>query len=220
MEKLSFHTDKKKTKLELDLENYSEKIKTYNYQKLEHELDKLNKKLNVQYINANNYDIITKDISDNAQEKNRLYMRKMTSETAKWIGYAIKEKDDDFSSVWNLINATFASRTINPDYSDVRLALDEGVSFMDTLSLEGLKMYKKFMVSIANSVLFDNKDFDQAVKNAKNFIIALNERFGDDHYYSDTILTKNWQTYYKYTMQQKSVKDYLKICDKNNLFIK
>ena len=106
-----------------------------------------------------------------------------------------------------LINATFSSRTINPDFNNLRLALDEGVSFMDTLSLEGLKMYKKFMVSIANSVLFEKDTFEVATKKAKNLILALNNEPTDSHFYAKTILPKTWKTYYKYVMQQKKCID-------------
>lgn len=214
MSELNFHCESKKTKLDLELEEYVKKINDFNKDKLQKELEKLDKKLVVPYVSAKTYDIDNKDISKDATEKNRLYMRNITSSTAKWIGYAIQQTEKDYSSTWSLINATFSSKTIKPDYDSIRMALDEGVSFMDTLSLEGLKMYKKFLVSIANSVLFEKDSFESSAKKAKNLILALNEEANDTHYYAGTILPKNWKTYYKYIMQQKSCLDCLK--QKNN----
>ncbi|MGN1222040.1 MAG: hypothetical protein ACI4TT_02265 [Christensenellales bacterium] len=216
MSELNFHCESKKTKLDLELEEYSKKINSLDKEKLQKELEKLNRKLVVPYVTVDTYEIDNKDISKDATEKNRLYMRNVTSSTAKWIGYSIQQSGRDFSSTWNLINATFSSRTINPDFNNLRLALDEGVSFMDTLSLEGLKMYKKFLVSIANSVLFEKDSFETSAKKAKNLILALNEEANDLHFYSGTILPKNWKTYYKYIMQQKSCLDCLKQKEKED----
>ena len=204
MSQLNFHYEQKKTKLQLDIEEYGKKIKMYTKEKLEKELEKLNKKLVVPYIAFVDCETVSKDISNDCQEKNRLYMRKLTSETAKWIGYAIQQTtQQDFSNTWKLLNATFVSKTVQPDYYNFKLDVYEGASFMDTLSLEGLKMYKKFMVSVANYVLYDKLDFESSVKKAKQLVIALNDKMTDDHYYSDKILPNNWQIYYKYVMQQK-----------------
>lgn len=196
--------------MQLELEAYAKKISTLDADAVAKELEKINKKLVVPYVALDTYETVKKDISKNAEERNRLYFRKVASETAKWVGYAIQKTNNDFATTWHMINAVFASPSINPDYDDVRLAVDDGVSFMDTLSMAGLIMYKRYMTSIANSVLYQGYSFDAAARSAKQLVLAINDSMYDNHFYSDTTLPKTWQTYYKYAMQQKACLDHIK----------
>ena len=214
---LEFHKDLKKTKLELGLEEYSKKIERLDEENLEKELSRVNKKLVAVYILTDIFQPESRDISQNSTEKNRLYMRKVTSEISKWVGCAIKQTNNDFSGAWRLINATFVSQTTSPDYKNKRIKLYEGVPFMDLLSLNGLQMYKKYMLSIANSVLFEKKPLDMAIQNAKKIVMALNEFPNDLHFYADAVLPRNWQTYYKYAMKQKIVLNKIKTLQKDGL---
>lgn len=212
MEKLNYHKDNAyKTKLELEIDKFMGELSGYDVEKLKKELEKVNKKLVVPYANVDTGIVTEVDIKDDVEEKNRLYMRKVLCNTAKWIGFTIKKSGRDYAMIWNLINSTFSSRQVGPEFDNERVALGENIAFMDTLSLDGLRMYKKFLVSVANSVLYEGKCFEEATLQAQRLIKDLNDFYSDIYYYDDKVLPKNWQKYYKYTMKQKAILVNIKI---------
>lgn len=199
-----------KTKLDLDLEQYGIKVSKMSASKLFDELEKVESKMVVPFIDPKTYDVVNINIKDDIEQKNRIYMRKVISSATKWIGYAIKKCDCDYADVWKTINATFVSPNVMPNYNSIHLAVDEGQSIMDCLSLEGLKLYKKFLLSIANKVVFENQKFGYAVKQSKYLQMAICDDNFDDVAFDRYILPRTWQTYYKYEMKQKMLKTEIK----------
>lgn len=193
----------RKTQLDLELEEYENKVQSFSEDQIEKELEKISKKLVVNFRPQHSNKKVPVDISNNSEQKNRLFMRNKLMETTKWIGYIVKKVEGDYSIIWRQINATFVSKNILPDYDSTKLQLPDGVKFMDTLSLQGLKMYKKFLMCFANAVLFENSKIEVATKKAKYIQFALMEDLPNEKLFDELVLPKNWQTAYKTIMKQK-----------------
>ena len=201
--KLDYKVDSQKSKEEEQVDKYIKLIQFYDKQKIASEFVRINSKLAVPFVDAQTSNDVGVDISNDAEQKNRLYVRRLSAKMAKWVNSAIQLKKLDYSKTWQMINATYASPTMYPDYDSKRIVLGNRYSFADTLSLKGLMMYNKFLLSIANSVLFDDRSFLTAVKLAK--VMVFPQKFNEDKLYDNKILPKNWPSYYKYAMQQKAL---------------
>lgn len=188
-----------KTKLELDLENFEQKIKDYSEEKLKKNLLDINKKLFVKY-NLHNR-IIELDISSNAEQKNRLYLRKKMSKTTKWVNYMLNKRLIDFSDGWNYINAVFVSKDANPNYASDKMPYLSN-SFLATLSLKGLSEYNKYLTLIVDEAVFKNQPFKKSVNFAKITLLDMGN-VHNNSYYDNLKLTDGWKTAYKNVMKQK-----------------
>lgn len=203
---LDFH--KEKTRISADLEKFMLKASKFDAEQTAKELADLNKKLVVPFVDDRTGAKVLVDISNNAEQKNRLYFRKKISTIAKWISVAIKRSNADYSAMWNLMNATFASKTIMPDFENGRLLVEDRFSFMDTLSLDGMIKYKQFLTIIAHKVLAEDYSFASACRLAKNQVFGFVNN--DQTIYDSKTLPTTWNTYYKHTMKQKILLEHQK----------
>lgn len=210
-------TKKRKTALDLELEQYQSKIKLLDQAKLQKELEKLEKKCSGNFVNANTGKVVTLDILNNAEQKNRLYVRKNIMSTTKWIGYLVKHIGEDYAVTWQHINATFVSKNILPDWINTRLENSADTSFLDTLSLKGLKLYNKYLICIANMVIFEKYDLSDATQQAKYHQFAIMDELQDQSLFDVYILPKTWKTLYKTIMKQKFCKDQLELINNKTI---
>lgn len=209
----------KKTKLELQLEEYRKKVKTMDYDRLVQEKEKIDKKLVVPYISLRKYNIENIDIANNAQEKNRIFMRKKISAVTKWVNYVISNRNLDFAYMWSQIDAMFASDNFVVDTNNKRLKLLNGVSFKDTLSLKGLAKYKVFLQSFVDNCLFKNeKNINKAMLDAKEVEMSLTKKEDRELLFDNKALPKNCDKYYENIMRQKAVCEEMKLKKPIELF--
>lgn len=231
-----------KTKFDDELLAYKDRLKKMDYDRLLVEKEKIDQKLVVPYLvkGRNGYEIENIDISADKRAKNRIYMRKMLGIATKWTNLVINnqkkidsqneefalcggekvsyDEESYFAMRWADIEAMFASSTTLPDRQNKNIPTKSGVGMKQVLSLNGLVMYKKFLISFANNFLFNKKPFNESLRDAKYLEMSLNGGADKNLYFDKHILPENFDKYYRIEMKQKALDEALKLKKPIKLF--
>ena len=202
--------EKENLTVSINMNDYQKKIENYDFNKLLAEKEKILNKQNVSYtyVSLGSYYTQQINISENPDEKNRIYVRKKVAMLSKIISGQLSSFAVDYASYWKYINDEFLKTTSDPDYVTARLQ-GKTVPFADKLNLQGLTAYKRFLV-----VLSDNLEktpyFNFAVQNALDAEIEYDQDLNRDKFYTRYFLPQSIDSIFKNLMKEKIVDNRLK----------
>ena len=102
--KLDFKADSQKSKEEEKVDEYIKLIQSYDKQKIASEFVRINSKLAVPFVDAQTSNDVGVDISNDAEQKNRLYVRRLSAKLAKWVNSASRRVYKKNNSIWQKTN--------------------------------------------------------------------------------------------------------------------
>lgn len=215
--------EKDKLTVAINMQDYKNKIKDYDFAKLEKEKQKIEDSLNVNYIQmgVGMYFSNKKNIANDPDEKNRIYVRKKVSIVVKIISGQLSKTAVDFASYWKYINDEFLKTTSDPDYVSAKLQ-GKNVPFADKLNLQGLVAYKRYLILLSDS-LEKIPFFKMAVQVALDAECDADRDMHRENFYTRSFLPNDIDAIFKKLMKEKIVSERMKelgntkIADKEEL---
>ena len=181
----------------LNMTDYLTKIEKMTKKQLLKEYEKIREKLVVKYLvtGLRNYFEQEENIADNAEEKDRIYIRKKLSAVVKMVSGQLSNFADNYSAFWKEINKTFIESTPYSRHANAILE-DKDIAFSNKLSLQGLQAYKKFLLVLSHYLQKTNS-FQYSLSKAIECEVDADKDKPRDNFYSKKFLPVSIETVYK-----------------------
>ncbi len=189
--------DKFESQYLINMSDYREKVEKMTANQLFKEQEKIREKLVVRYliIGLKEYFEEEENIADNAEEKDRIYIRKKLSGVVKMVSGQLSNFADNYSAYWKEINKTFIESTPYSRHANAILE-DKDIAFSNKLSLQGLQAYKKFLLVLSH-YLEKTNSFQYSLSKAIECEVDADKDKPRDNFYSKKFLPVNIETVYK-----------------------
>lgn len=203
-----------KTRFEfaVNMTDYKKKIEDFDYDKLQAERQKLLDKQCLNYIYmpiVTRYEVKRLNISDNPEEKNRIYLRKKVTMAIKDINAKLDDYVVDFSSCWRYFNEEFLKTTSNPYIATATLE-KKSVPTSDRLGLMGLRAYYHFLLFLGDAIEMYPSNFEFATQLALEKEQDVDAKFNRDEFFTRLFLPNNIDAIYKNLAREKCLNDRIK----------
>ena len=151
----------------LDLADYESKLDEMSRLDLVYEKARLAERMDMKYLKLYEYDVKeqVENISENAEEKERIFLRHRLKFIIKMINSELKKKFvQDYSSTWHEVNKNFDISSFKPFFAEK--VLEKTVTFADRLSTEGMKAYKNYLLFLHDNLSNKNLDVEDCIGKA------------------------------------------------------
>ena len=186
-----------------EMSDYRNTINKYSLSDIRKKLNKVKEKLEkVEYITPSGYKEIRNISSDN-EEQERIELRFELLLNSKRISGLLKKRGVSFDIGWNMINKIFLNpnQSLNDSCYQLEEIKEVGVSFMDTLSIDGLKAYGNYLTDLYNNTIFEGMKIIPSAQEARE--LAFIEFPENAKIMAPLYLPNNWETVNKYINQYK-----------------
>lgn len=177
-----------------EMSDYRNGLINFSVDEIRKKFDKVQEKLSkVNYITPSGYNKVV-DISHNFEEQDRIQLRFELMINTKRISGLLRRRNVDYDIGWSMINRLFLNP--NDSLNGISDELDRikriGVSFIDTLTLDGLKAYGNYLTDVYNNTMFEGmKIIPGAVEACKYAFAEFPE---DAEVRASLYLPKNFET--------------------------
>lgn len=190
---------------------YSESLKDMSIDQLNAEREKLHKKMTTKVLHLGTYSYTEKevDISNNSEFKNRLYVRHKLKLLVKMINIELKNRKLNYQEYWKKISDFFRTKTSAPSYA--YMELDKSATFADRLSLDGIILYKKYLLFLYDAMSNEGKKVVESMNQAFDKVadVDRNMLYYGDIFSKDVVIgtDKVVNAILKETVLNKKLKD-------------
>ena len=202
--------DKFESEYYINISDYLAKIKAMTKEQLLKEKEKLESKLVVRYLvtGLKNYYEQEENIASNAEEKDRIYIRKKLSAVVKMVSGQLSNFADNYSAYWKEINKAFIGSTPYSRHANAILE-DKEIAFSNKLSLQGLRAYKKFLLFLSYYLQKTNS-FEYSLSRAIECEVDADKEKPRNNFYSKKFLPVNIETVYKNIVKSIALEEQIK----------
>ena len=177
----------------LDLEDYKEKLNEMSQADLVYEKYRLYEKMDMKFMKYTLYgwkeDV--ENISENPDEKNRIYLRHKMKFVIKMVNSELANRDVDYRETWKFINEMFVIGSFRPDFAD-KIFSNKAITFADRLTVDGMKAYKNYLLFLYDELSSSHDDAIDCVSRAVNKELEVDDgKLDRAKFYSKKVIIEN-----------------------------
>ena len=193
----------------INMQDYKQKLNGMSFEQLLKESEKINNKLNVSYIvldeYASYYAIREKNIANNSNEMDRIFLRKEVMALTKIISGQLQSFANHFDLYWGTINEAFIKSTVPyPKYVKAEIG-GKKIPLANKLNNVGLTAYKRYLLALSDNLACET-DLMHATYNAIRSEAEYDHSFDRTRFYTRNLLPVNIDTIHKNLVKAEMVK--------------